>query len=265
MPAQLLPASAAAFAPRPSSVNVVLGSKVEPWLTQTLKRINHVKRPLKSVPHQQKFLAEILANNDAIWTLASVILPKSPKADMPTDYAENLFAHQFVHVEAYIVYVHRDEIAFKLTKGTIDALVKYHKEIHCVDAKANTDEWSDKEQQCKKLHEDYVQAINKFVFCTHVSCLKGLEEDGAGELLYGETQEVRDNLMKLMKPLVPPPPRVVQPIRPHPPPPSSSPMNNANIWAPAVCMPPDDAWAILPSSQGHSNFPTIPLPSTMVP
>ncbi|TKA28066.1 hypothetical protein B0A49_13971, partial [Cryomyces minteri] len=49
MPIQLLPASAAAFAPR-SAPTVVLSSKVEPWLTQTLKRINRVKRPLNSVP-----------------------------------------------------------------------------------------------------------------------------------------------------------------------------------------------------------------------
>lgn len=54
MPPQLLPASAAAFAPRASAVNVVLGSRVEPWLTQTLKRINRIKRPLNRVHQASK-------------------------------------------------------------------------------------------------------------------------------------------------------------------------------------------------------------------
>eukprot|EP00249_Psilotum_nudum_P027071 c34356_g1_i1 orf=214-387(+) len=57
MPAILLPASAAAFAPR-GQVNVVLNSKVEPWLTQTLKRINKIKRPLNSVPQHTRCLTE---------------------------------------------------------------------------------------------------------------------------------------------------------------------------------------------------------------
>lgn len=248
MPVQLLPASAAAFAPRAASVNVVLGSKVEPWLTQTLKRINRVKRPLNSVAQHQRCLTETLSHENAIWTLASVMLAKLPEADMPTDYAENLFSHQLVHIEAYIVHVDmvlRNEVAYKLTKDTIETLVEYHKEIHCVDAKANSSDWSGKEQQCKKLHDDFVQAINKFVFRTPVSALEGLEEDGAGELLCGRSEEVRNSLMNLMKPLVAPPPRVVEVVR-QPPLLPSSPMNH--IWAPAVSMPPVDPWNVLPSS-----------------
>ncbi|EGX94395.1 hypothetical protein CCM_02666 [Cordyceps militaris CM01] len=249
MPVQLLPASAAAFAPRSASVNVVLGSKVDSWLTLTLKRINRVKRPLNSVSQHQRCLAETLANKNAIWTLASIMLPKLPEADMPTDYSENLFSHQLVHIEAYIVHVDmvlRNEVAYKLTTDTIDALVEYHKEVHCVDVKANSSDWSGKEQQCKKLHEDFVQAINKFVYHTHVTALEGLEEDGAGELLCGKSEEVRNNLMNLMKNLVPPPPRVVEIVR-QPTLLPSSPMNN--LWGQAVSMPPPvDAWNVLPSS-----------------
>lgn len=252
MPVQLLPASAAAFAPRASSVNVVLGSKIEPWLTQTLKRINRVKRPLNSVPQHQRCLTETLSSPNAIWTLSSLMLPKVPDADMPMDPMENMFHHQLVHVEAYIVHVDmvlRNEVAFKLTTDTIDALVEYHKEIHCVDAKANTYDWSEKEQQCKKLHEDFVQAINKFVFRTHVSALEGLEEDGVGELLCGKSDEVKTNLFNIMKPLLPPPPRVVEVVR-QPPLLPSSPANNAMWSHPTV--PSNvhavDAWRILPSS-----------------
>ncbi|KAF5693260.1 hypothetical protein FDENT_2132 [Fusarium denticulatum] len=276
MPVQLLPASAAAFAPRASSVNVVLGSKVEPWLTQTLKRINRVKRPLNSVPQHQRCLTETLSSPNAIWTLTSLMLPKTPESDFKCDASnplvEAIMNYELVHVEAYIVHVDmvlRNEVAYKLTKDTIDALVDYHKEIHCVDAKANTYDWTDKEQQCKKLHDDFVQDINKFVFRTHVSALEGLEEEGAGELLCGKSEEVKNCISALMKPLLPPPPpRVVEVVR-QPTLLPSSPVNN--MWSQhglhgnlaAV-----DSWRVLPSSpsvtsSADSNTSPIWAPMTM--
>ncbi|KAL2124345.1 hypothetical protein VTJ04DRAFT_710 [Mycothermus thermophilus] len=257
MPPQLLPASAAAFAPRASSVNVVLGSKVEPWLTQTLKRINKIKRPLNSVPQHQRCLTETLSNPNAIWTLCSLLLPKAPEAELRKDsnpLVEALSNYQMIHIEAYIVHVDmvlRNEVAYKLTPETIEALIAYHKDIHCVDAKANTYDWSDKEKQCKKLHDDFVQAVNKFVFRTHVSALEGLEEDGAGELLGGKSDEVKNSIMGMFKPLLPPPPKVVDVIRQPPLLPSSP---AAALWSqpsPPVSLPaPVDSWKILPSSPG---------------
>ncbi|KAJ4304354.1 hypothetical protein N0V88_001967 [Collariella sp. IMI 366227] len=248
--------SAAAFAPRASSVNVVLGSKVEPWLTQTLKRINKIKRPLNSVPQHQRCLTETLSSPNAIWVLSSLLLPKAPDAELRKDsnpLIEAIFNYQFIHLEAYIVHVDmvlRNEVAYKLTPETIEALIEYHKDVHCVDTKANTYDWPEKEQQCKKLHEDFVQAINKFVFRTHVSALEGLEEDGAGELLMGKAEEVKNNVMGLMKPLLPPPPRIVDVVRQPPLLPSSP--AGAAIWShspPPSTMPaPIESWKILPSS-----------------
>lgn len=255
MPPQLLPASAAAFAPRASSVNVVLSSKVEPWLTQTLKRINRIKRPLNSVPQHQRCLTETLSSATAIWTLTSLMLQKSPEADLrrdPNPLVEGLFNYQLVHVEAYIVHVDmvlRNEVAFKLTPDSIETLIEHHKEVHCIDISANTYNWSEKEQQVKKLHEEFIQSINKFVYRTHVSALEGLEEDGAGELLCGKSEEVKNNLLNLFLPLLPPPPRVVDVVRP----PTLLPSSPASNWwsqptlqssTPA----PVDSWRVLPSS-----------------
>ncbi|ORY69714.1 uncharacterized protein BCR38DRAFT_480884 [Pseudomassariella vexata] len=255
MPPQLLPASAAAFAPRASSVNVVLGSKIEPWLTQTLKRVNKVKRPLNSVPQHHRCLTEILSSPNAIWTLTSMMLPKLPDSELRTDsnpLVEAMFNYQLIHVEAYIVHVDmvlRNEVAYKLTPDTIEALIQYHKDIHCVNAKAGTYEWSEKEQQAKKLHEDFIQAINRFVYRTHVSALEGLEEEGAGELLCGKSEEVKNNITGLMKPLLPPPPRIVDVVR-QPPLLPSSPVGS--IWSqstPSPALPaPVEAWRVLPSS-----------------
>jgi hypothetical protein len=254
MPQQLLPASAAAFAPRASSVNVVLGSKVEPWLTQTLKRINRVKRPLNSVPQHQRCLTETLSSSNAIWTLTSLMVAKKPDSELRRDanpLVEAIFNYQLIHVEAYIVHVDmvfRNEVAYKLTADTIEQLIEFHKDIHCVNAKANTHDWSEKDQQCKKLHEDFTQAINKFVYRTHVSALEGLEEDGAGELLCGKSEEVKNNIQALLKPLLPPPPRVVDVIRQPPLLPSSP----ANMWSqattPSPLPAPVESWRVLPSS-----------------
>lgn len=234
----------------------MLGSKIEPWLTQTLKRINKIKRPLNSVPQHQRCLTETLSSPDAIWTLASVLLSKAPESERKRDdnlLIEALLNYRVIHLEAYIVHVDmvlRNEVAYKLTPETIESLIEYHKDVHCVDAKASTHDWSEKEQQCKKLHEDFVQAINKFVFRTHVSALEGLEEDGAGELLGGKGEEVKNSVMGLLKPLLPPPPRIVEVVR-QPPLLPSSPVGPV-LWSqsspPATMPAPVESWKVLPSS-----------------
>jgi hypothetical protein len=255
MPIMLLPASAAAFAPR-SAPNVVLNSKVEPWLTATLKRINRIKRPLNSVPQHTRCLTETLSSPNAIWTLCSIMLPKAPDSELrkdPNPLMEALFNYQVLHVEAYVVHVDmvsRNEVAFKLTPETIDSLVEYHKTIFSVDTAAATWNWSEKEVQLKKLQEEFVQAANKFVYRTNALALEGLEEDGAGELLCGRSEEVREAIMGLFVPLLPPPPRVVDVVRPAPLLPSSS---GTEQWWPsqhiqAPMSAPMDTWRVVPSS-----------------
>lgn len=213
MPQALLPASAQAFAPR-SGPTIVLGNRVETWLTHSLKRINRVKRPLNSVSQHYRCLTETLSGPAALWTLSSLMLPKAPDAELKKDsnpLIEAIFNYQLIHVEAYVVHVDmvsQNEVAFKLTQDSIDALIDYHKDIYSVDVAANTWDWSEKEQQLKKLQQDFVQAINRYVYRTHVRALEGLEDDGAGELLEGRSEEVKNAIMGLFLPLLPPPPRI---------------------------------------------------------
>ncbi|KAK6372292.1 hypothetical protein LTR64_004208 [Lithohypha guttulata] len=256
MPAVLLPASAQAFAAR-GTVNVVLSNKVEPWLTATLKRINKIKRPLNSVPQHTRCLTETLSSTNAIWSLCSIMVPKAPETELRKDsnpLVEAIFNYQMLQIEAYVVHVDmvsRNEVAFKLTQDTIDALVEYHKEIFSIDTSANTWAWPDKDTQLKKLQEEFVQAANKFVYRTSALALEGLEEDGAGELLCGRGDEVRNQITGLFVPLLPPPPKpVVEIIRPAPILPSST---IAETWWPsqhisAVQPPSIDTWRIVPSS-----------------
>lgn len=149
------------------------------------------------------------------------MLPKAPDSELKKDdnpLVEAIFNYQLIHVEAYVVHidmVSQNEVAFKLTQDTIDALVEYHKDIYSVDAAASTWNWSEKDMQVKKLHDDFVQAINRYVYRTHVRALEGLEDDGAGEMLEGRSQEVKSAIMGLFLPLLPPPPRMVNVVDPY--------------------------------------------------
>ncbi|KAK3055647.1 hypothetical protein LTR09_003568 [Extremus antarcticus] len=252
---QLLPASAQAFAPR-SAPTIVLNSKVEPWLTQTLKRINRIKRPLNSVPQHFRCLTETLGGASAIWTLTSLMLPKAPEAELRRDsdpLVEALFNYQLIHIEAYVVHidmVSQHEVAFKLTPESIEALVDYHKEIYSKDVSEGTYSWPEKEAQLKKLQEDFEQAINKFVFRTGVRALEGLEEDGAGELLDGRSMDVKGAIENLFQTLLPPPPRIVDVIHPAPLLPNTT--MAGGWWAPAPMLASHpmlvDSWRVLPST-----------------
>ncbi|KAE8149647.1 hypothetical protein BDV25DRAFT_124472 [Aspergillus avenaceus] len=252
MPTVLLPSSAAAFAPR-SSPNVVLNTRIEPWLTATLKRVSRVKRPLNNVTQHTRCLTETLSSSNAIWTLCSIMFPKAPDAELKKDenpLVEALFNYQMIHIEAYVVHVDmvsRNEVAFKLTPETIEALVDFHQDVYSVDTAANTWNWSEKESQLKKLHEEFVQAANKFVYRASAQALEGLEEDGAGELLGGRSEEAKNAISSLFVPLLPPPPRVVNVLRSTPVLPSST--GSENWWHDPMQQPVSmDSWKVLPSS-----------------
>lgn len=256
MPLALLPASAQAFAPR-AAPTIVLNTRVEKWLTESLKRVNRVKRPLNSVTQHYRCLTETLSGPSAIWSLASLMVPRSPDADLRKDgnaLVEAIFNYQMLHVEGYVVHVDMvsaHEIAFKLTQDSIDALVDYHTHIFSVDTAATTWDWPDKDAQLKKLREDFKQAINRYVFRTHVRALEGLEEDGAGELLEGRSDEVKNAIFGLFLPLLPPPPRIVDVVRPS----MMQPHPQANQWwqspvaaSPPQLAPPAEPWRVLGSN-----------------
>jgi hypothetical protein len=184
------------------------------------------------------------------------MVPKSPETELRKDsnpLVEALFNYQLVHIEAYVVHVDmvsQDEVAFKLTQDTIDSLVEHHKEVFSIDTAANTWTWNDKDQQLKKLQEEFVSAANKFVYRTSVQALEGMEDEGAGELLCGRGEEVKAAISSLFVPLLPPPPRVVDIVRPTPLLPSST---TAEQWWPsqqvsAMQPAPVEAWKIIPSS-----------------
>lgn len=183
------------------------------------------------------------------------MLPKAPEAELPKDdnpLVEGMFNYQLLHVEAYVVHVDtvsQNEVAFKLTPETIEALVDYHKEIFSVDTAASTWDWPEKEIQLRKLQEEFVQAANRFVFRTNAHALEGIEEEGAGELLSGRSDDAKSAIMGLFVPLLPPPPRIVDVVHPAPLLPSTT---GPNEWwnSPVQQNPPApvESWQVIPSS-----------------
>lgn len=160
-----------------------------------------------------------------------------------------------VAIEAYIVHVDmvsQNEVAFKLTPETIETLVEFHKEVHSKDTSAGTWHWSEKEVQLKKLQEDFVQAANKYVYRTSAMALEGLEEDGAGELLCGRAEEVKTAIMGLFLPLLPPPPRPVDVVRPTPVLPSST--GAEHWWQPTL---PSSSYSSAPETFTYAPSNTV--------
>jgi len=213
MPPVLLPRSAAAYAPR-SKPTVVLPTRTEPWVKETLKRVSRgtKHKPLNSAPQQQDRLETLLAGDNAIWSLAAFVIPKTPEAEMTrkeNPLVEAVWNCQMVHVEAYVVHIDmvaQHEVAFKLTSETITTLIKYYKDVYLVDEVAKTCPWPEKDTQVQQLQEAFVQAINSYVFRTGSKALEGMEEEGAGELLEGQSERAKAGIVALFKPLSPPPP-----------------------------------------------------------
>ena len=188
------------------------------------------------------------------------MLPRLPDSELvknPNPLVEAVYNYQLIPIEAYVVHVDmvsQNEVAFKLTPETIESLVEYHKEVHSVDTSASTFHWTEKSVQLKKLQEEFVQAANKYVYRTNAMALEGLEEDGAGELLCGRAEEVKTAIMGLFLPLLPPPPRPVDVVRPTPVLPSST--GAENWWQPSL---PStytnaaDSWKFAPSDPVYTS------------
>lgn len=90
-------------------------------------------------------------------------------------------------------------MAFKLTTESINSLVEYYERSLRVGLVAKTHERSGNDRLRVKACEDFTRAIKEFVYRTHVSALKGLEEDGAGELFVNDTEKVKEIILNMMK------------------------------------------------------------------
>ena len=119
----------------------------------------------------------------------------------------------YLTIEGYVVHVDlvsQNKIAFKLMPDSIESLVKYHRDAHYVNISADNYGETVKELLVKKLHEELFRlSINS----SANAALEALEEDGSGELVCGNSEEVKDKIMALFLPLFPSPSQIVGVVR----------------------------------------------------
>lgn len=99
-----------------------------------------------------------------------------------------------IHINAHVVDVsiglqHRNMI-FKLSNEKIEALVGFYKDVYLVDYEANISSQSKKEAGLNELHENFVWAVNNFVFYTSTIALEKLDEIGTGMLSSDESETI---------------------------------------------------------------------------
>ncbi|KAJ5454955.1 hypothetical protein N7530_012724 [Penicillium desertorum] len=208
MPTAILPSSAAAHTPRVPPI-VVLKDNV-PWLKQTFKRVKQARRPLNNLKQQTSYLIDILTPKSAIWALCSVMLENTLGLIHIESCCSVMSKRRLwmIHIEAYVLYVDMElqsEVVFKLTEETINGLREFYEEFQSLDAATYRLKWPQKQAQLDKLHDEFSEAINKFIYRTDVEALEGLEKDGSGELLGGCNADVKAAILNLFVPLTPPP------------------------------------------------------------
>lgn len=219
MSQRLLPSSAAAFAPRTTPI-VVLGAKV-PWLMATLRQLSRPRVCPSSFTKQERRLMEIMSPENAVWTLCSVISTDAPGLRQQKDespLAEGRLNIPLIHVKAYVVYVEmvwQNEVAFKLTPETIDALVDLHMKLQSADTALDLGE---RQAQLDNLQKEFLRAANTFMYRTNAIDLVGLNMDGTGELPFDRSEVAKAEILRLYEPSMPSPrmAQMLSPVLPSP-------------------------------------------------
>ncbi|KAF5844011.1 hypothetical protein GGP41_000393 [Bipolaris sorokiniana] len=198
----LPPAAEAPLASR-SDVKVVLASEVDPWLTEILTRANCLEGPLENVRQQTSCLNKTLSCHNVTWQLCSIMLPDTPDSVLrkgSNPFAEAFLNYRTIHIQAFVAHViyPQKEIVFKLTPKTIEELIEYHKKVSSVNLSVDIKEWLGKKQKVEKLQQRFVQVIKHYIFRTDIKALEDLEEEGAGELFEGRSEEVKSAIMRML-------------------------------------------------------------------
>ena len=203
MSQRILPSSARPFTWR-SQTNVELGPKVPQWLRKALNRVKQPGLDLSTVSKKREYLANLLSSEHAIWTLCSFNLAKEPDEKLRGMNTLLVEAFRMVHINAYVVDVgissKKGNMIFKLDTETIEALVKFHKDVHLVNYEASISRWSDKQAHLRELDEKFVWAVHNFVFQTSTEALEELDEGGTAMLSSHESETAQAAILDLFLP-----------------------------------------------------------------
>lgn len=180
----LLPTTAQAFKSRPTPIVVTDNCRRPFWLKHTLNRIrreNKDTHPLMTATHYQDYLISLLDKRSAIWTLALVRSSDIQTGELREDFGEG----KPMSIRGYVVHVDlvlNNEIVFKLTPQTIDALIKHHQEF---DGDCGLDDGGipdGAQEKTATTHCGFGLAVNRFVCGVDARALNRMRSDGSGEV-----------------------------------------------------------------------------------
>lgn len=171
---KLLPASAKLSVA--TSTPIVVSCLGDKWLAKLLKRLKKIRRRDGKVTEHRTILADLLGGSEAIWILASIMLLAAPDVK-PLEHSDLSVKapteSRVIHIRGKVLYVDLvecQEVCFKLTDETIEALLDYYDEVHCANLSGIT--YNDIEARLEKAKNEYHRAIHAFVLRIKKQCLQ---------------------------------------------------------------------------------------------
>jgi hypothetical protein len=148
------------------SKTIVVTSQDTGKIAAALLRRKRVERITHLYSRQAQILADLLGSAEATWQLAFVVLP-SGSGEKPNEHTGS---SQGIHVQAKVLYVdfiQSQQVCFKLTANTIDALKKHHRAL-CHDSfEAHFRDDVKMEERVEILIDNFDRAIE------HLCCPRG--------------------------------------------------------------------------------------------
>jgi hypothetical protein len=163
-----------------------------------LKR-KKIKWATKIISQQAQLLADLLGGDLATWRLAPITVSGSGNAQS-NQCSGSWKTIQIQTRVLYVDFVQSQQVCFKLTAGTVEALIKHHRNVCCDNVKAYSYANMATEIGVKALMESFELAIEGFVFWTETNCLEKMKEDGSGELTTHHSTQVELAILKLLEP-----------------------------------------------------------------
>lgn len=167
-------------------------------IANLLKR-KKIKRATKAISQQARLLADLLGGDLATWQLAFIMVSGSGNAQSNQCSG----SRTFIRIQArvlYIDFIQSQQVCFKLTAGTVEALIEHHRNVCRDDLKARSCGDVATEVDVKALMEPFELAIKGLVFWTETGSLEKMKEDGSGELSSRHSTQVRSAILKLLEP-----------------------------------------------------------------
>jgi len=162
--------------PRPStdSKPIIVTSQDTGKIAAALLKRKGVRRTTQFHSKQAQILADLLGGTEATWKLAFVMLP-SGSGENPNERADSFEGIQ-VHARVlYIDFVKSQQVCFKLTTETIEALKKRHRDLCYGSFETHSRGDVMIMADVKSLMDNFERAIEHFLRHADTACLDEME------------------------------------------------------------------------------------------